>query len=187
MRFERGTSRPFLSISHHQCKLAARPPHTGSGRHPQGVSRLHVGFPPIRGTPSLAHEVSEIRFIRSPPHALANAPPAAERALAHTTSRDHAGLSCQPAAPPRAPHDQSGGLRTARYVSCTLPTGHWPPTSQLHARKPAAAHNRLSSRLVAATAESRVACLSVASGYMSEINCVLHASLSARLPGSKGE
>ena len=44
---------------------------------------------------------------------------------------------------------------------------------------PTAAHNRLSSRLVAATAESRVACLSVAGGYMSENICFVARS---RLP-----
>ena len=46
---------------------------------------------------------------------------------------------------------------------------------------PAAAHHRLSSRCVAATAESRVACLSVAGGYMSEHTFVVTRS---RLPGT---
>ena len=46
---------------------------------------------------------------------------------------------------------------------------------------PAAAHHRLESRCVAATAESRVACLSVAGGYMNE-----HTFFAARsrLPGT---
>ena len=47
-------------------------------------------------------------------------------------------LSCQPAAPPRAPRDQSGGLRIARHVCCTLLAAHWPATSRLHARRRAA-------------------------------------------------
>ena len=72
--------------------------------------------------------------------------------------------------------------RAADFAPPAMSSAHYRPCigRRLRDFMPAAAHHRLSSRCVAATAESRVACLSVAGGYMSEHTFVAARS---RLPG----